>query len=114
MLSSIGDLIEPDTDEEKTFNLSIKQLAFIQQDNNVKFMNNIMKLMKQYKLQVEDINNILEKHVHNERVRLDKNEARRLKKHQEVDNNNELKSILSNKKCSKTKSNKTCSNSSKR
>ena len=106
MLSSIGDLIEPDTDEEKTFNLSIKQLAFIQQDNNVKFMNNIMKLMKQYKLQVDGINNILEKHVHNERVRLDKNEAIRLKKHQEVDNNNELKSILSNKKCSKTKSNK--------
>ena len=113
MLSSIGDLIEPDTDEEKTFNLSIKQLAFIQQDNNVKFMNNIVKLMKQYKLQVEDINNILEKHVHNERVRLDKNEARRLKKHQEVDNNNSLKGILSN-KSSKTKSNKQCSSSSKR
>ena len=80
MLSSIGDLIEPDTDDDKTFNLSIKQVKFIQQDNNVKFMNNIIKLMKHYKLQVEDINNILEKHAHNEQIRLDKNEARRLKK----------------------------------
>ena len=113
MLSSIDNLIEPDTDEEKTFNLSIKQLTFIQQDNNVKFMNNIMKLMKQHKLQIDDIYNILEKHAHNERVRLEKNENRRLKKNQEVDNNNSLKGILSN-KSSKTKSNKKCSSSSKR
>ena len=56
MLNSIGDLIEPDTDDDKKFNLSLKQLQFIQQDNNVKFMNNIIKSMKQYKLEVEDIN----------------------------------------------------------
>ena len=33
-----------------------------------------------YKLDVEDVNNILEKHVHNEQLRLDNNEARRLTK----------------------------------
>ena len=43
--------------------MSIKQLSFIQNDNNVKFMNNIMKLMKWYKLEVEDVNNIVEKHI---------------------------------------------------
>ena len=101
MLNTIGDLIEPDTDDDKTFNLSIKQLKFIQQDNNVKFMNNIIKLMKHYKLQVEDINNILEKHLHNEQNRMDRNEARRLKKTQEVDNNDKLISILSNKSSNK-------------
>ena len=68
-----------DADDDKKFNLSIKQLQFIQHDNNVKLMNNIIKLMKYYKLEVEDVNNILEKHVHNEQLRLDKNEARRLK-----------------------------------
>ena len=99
MLNTIGYLIEPDTDDDKKFNLSLKQLQFIQQDNNVKFMNNIIKSMKQYKLEVEDINNILEKYVHNEQNRIDRNEARRLKKTQEVrdDNNDKLVSILSNK-----------------
>ena len=43
MLNTIGYLIEPDTDDDKKFNLSLKQLQFIQQDNNVKFMNNIIK-----------------------------------------------------------------------
>ena len=99
MLNTIGYLIEPDTDDDKKFNLSLKQLQFIQQDNNVKFMNNIIKSMKQYKLEVEDINNILEKYVHNEQNRIDRNEARRLKTTQEVrdDNNDKLVSILSNK-----------------
>ena len=46
MSKGIEDLIEPDTDDEKKFNLSIKQLAFIQNDNNMKFMNNIMKTIK--------------------------------------------------------------------
>ena len=106
MLNTFKNLIEPDdADDDKKFNLSIKQLQFIQHDNNVKLMNNIIKLMKYYKLQVEDINNILEKHVHNEQIRLDKNEARRLKKNQEVDNNDELISILSN-KSNKKKPNK--------
>ena len=104
MLNTFKNLIEPDdADDDKKFNLSIKQLQFIQHDNNVKLMNNIIKLMKYYKLQVEDVNNILEKHVHNEQIRLDKNEARRLKKNQEVDNNNELISILSNKSSKKNK-----------
>ena len=66
MVKTLEDLIEPDTDDEKRFNLSIKQLSFIQNDNNIKFMNNIMKLMKQYKLEVEDVNNIIEKHVQSE------------------------------------------------
>ena len=36
MIKSIEDLIEPDTDDEKKFNLSIKQLQFIQNDDKAK------------------------------------------------------------------------------
>ena len=82
-VKTIEDLIEPDSENEKKFNLSIKQLNFIQNDNNIKFMNNIIKLMKQYKLETQDINNIVEKHIQNEFKKQEKNEARRLKKQQE-------------------------------
>ena len=41
MVKTIEDLIEPDSENAKKFNLSIKQLQFIQNDDNVKFMNNI-------------------------------------------------------------------------
>ena len=109
MIKSIEDLMEPDSENEKKFNLSIKQLNFIQNDNNIKFMNNIIKLMKQYKLEVEDINNIIDKYIQNELKKQERNEARRLKKQQEKINNNDssdddIKSILSNK--SSNKSNK--------
>ena len=63
-MKSIEDLIEPNTDDK--FNLSSKQLQFIQNDNNLKFVNEIMKTMKRYKYEVEDINNILDKHNQNE------------------------------------------------
>jgi len=43
MLKSFEDILEPDTDDEKRFSLSIKQFDFIQKDDNVKFMTNIMK-----------------------------------------------------------------------
>ena len=87
MFKSIEDVIEPDSDYEKRFNLSIKQLSFIQNDNNVNFMNNIMKLMKRYKLEVEDVNNIVEKHIQSEIKKQERNEARRLQKQQENNNN---------------------------
>ena len=100
----LEDLIEPESENEKKFNLSIKQLNFIQNDNNIKFMNNIIKLMKQYKLEVEDINNIIDKYIQNELKKQERNEARRLKKQQEKEkiNNNDssdddIKSILTNK-----------------
>ena len=109
MVKTIEDILEPGSEDEKKFSLSIKQLQFIQNDNNVKYMNNIIKLMKQYKLEVEDVNNIIEKHIQNELKKQEKNEARRLKKQQEKINNNDssdddIKSILSNK--SSNKSNK--------
>ena len=106
-VKTIEDLIEPDSENEKKFNLSIKQLNFIQNDNNIKFMNNIIKLMKQYKLETQDINNIVEKHIQNEFKKQEKNEARRLKKQQEKNNNNDsnseddIQSILSNKSSNK-------------
>ena len=108
MIKSIGDLIEPDTDDEKKFNLSIKQLQFIQNDDNIKYMNNIIKLTKQYKLEVEDINNIIDKYIQNEFKKQERNEARKLKKQQEKINNNDsnseddIQSILSNKSSNKS------------
>ena len=104
MVKTLEDIIEPDTDDEKRFNLSIKQLSFIQNDNNIKFMNNIMKLMKQYKLEVEDVNNIIEKHVQTEEKRLQRNETRRLQKQQEKNKQNDYDSeddVKSNKRSSK-------------
>ena len=106
MVKSIEDLIEPDENEKK-FNLSIKQLQFIQNDDNIKYMNNIIKLMKQYKLEVEDINNIIDKYIQNELKKQERNEARKLKKQQEKNNENDsnseddIKSIISNKSSNK-------------
>ena len=45
-VKTVEDLIEPDSENEKKFNLSIKQLNFIQNDDHIKCMNNIIKLMK--------------------------------------------------------------------
>ena len=106
MVKSIEDLIEPDNENEKKFNLSIKQLQFIQNDDNIKYMNNIIKLMKQYKLEVEDINNIIDKYIQNELKKQERNEARKLKKQQEKNINNDsdeddIKSIISNKSSNK-------------
>ena len=107
-VKTIEDLIEPDSENEKKFNLSIKQLNFIQNDNNIKFMNSIIKLMKQYKLEVEDINNIIDKYIQNELKKQERNEARKLKKQQEKINNNDsnseddIQSILSNKSSNKS------------
>ena len=106
-VKTIDDLIEPDSENEKKFNLSIKQLNFIQNDNNIKFMNNIIKLTKQYKLEVEDINNIIDKYIQNELKKQERNEARKLKKQQEKNNENDsseddIKSILSNRSSNKS------------
>ena len=108
MVKALEDLIEPDTDDEKKFNLSVKQLQFIQNDDNVKFVNNIIKIMKKYKLEVEDINNIIERHIINEVNKQDRNEARRLKKQQEKKHNNDssdedVKSNITSSKRSKKK-----------
>ena len=107
MIKSIEDLIEPDSENEKKFNLSIKQLNFIQNDDNIKYMNSIIKLIKTYKLEIQDVNNIVEKHIQNELKKQEKNETRRLKKQQEKINNNDssdddIKSILSNKSSNKS------------
>ena len=51
MSKSIEDLIEPDDDTK--FNLSLKQLQFIQNDNNMKFMSSIMKTMKNTNLKLK-------------------------------------------------------------
>ena len=59
-IKTIDDLIEPDTENEKKFNLSIKQLNFIQNDDNIKYMDNIIKIMKKHKLETQDTNNIVE------------------------------------------------------
>lgn len=116
MFKSIEDLTEPNTDDETRFNLSIKQLQFIQNDSNIKFINNIMKSMKKYKLEIGDVNNIIEQHVQNERKRIERNENRRLKKHQETNSDSndeyELKSALSTK--SSNKSNRRSKKSSSR
>ena len=106
-IKTIDDLIEPDTENEKKFNLSIKQLNFIQNDDNIKYMNDIIKLMKKYKLEVEDINNIIDKYIQNELKKQERNEARKLKKQQEKNNENDsseddIKSILSNRSSNKS------------
>ena len=51
MSKSIEDLIEPDDDTK--FSLSLKQLQFIQNDNNMKFMSSIMKTMKNTNLKLK-------------------------------------------------------------
>ena len=115
MSKSIEDYIEPDTDDAKKFNLSVKQLQFIQNDSNIKFVNGILKTMKKYKLEIEDINNILDKHIENEAKKQERNEARRLKRQeQQNDNTDEIKSILSNKSSNKTNRRTKRSNSRRR
>ena len=99
MSKSIEDLIEPDDDTK--FNLSLKQLQFIQNDNNIKIMSSIMKTMKKYKFEIEDINNILDKHIQSETKRIERNEARKSQKSQQKNKNDsnsedDIKSILSN------------------
>ena len=106
MIKSIEDIIEPNTDDNKKFNLSLKQLQFIQNDNNLKFVNEIMKTMKRYKYEIEDINNILDKHNQNELKKQEKNEARRIKKQQEKYNSNSEDEIISNKSSNKSNRNK--------
>ena len=106
MVKTIEDLIEPDSENEKKFNLSIKQLNFIQNDDNIKYMNSIIKLIKTYKLEIQDVNNIVEKHIQNELKKQERNEARKLKKQQEKNINNDsdeddIKSIISNKSSNK-------------
>jgi hypothetical protein len=110
MFKSIEDLTEPDTDGKK-FNLSIKQLQFIQNDSNLKFVNEIMKTMKKYKFEIEDVNMIIEKHNFNEEKKQERNEARRFKKQQEQINNNDndedgIKSNIRSSKRSKKRSSK--------
>ena len=107
-IKTIDDLIEPDTENEKKFNLSIKQLNFIQNDDNIKYMNSIIKLIKTYKLEIQDVNNIVEKHIQNELKKQERNEARKLKKKQQEKNNendsseDDIKSILSNRSSNKS------------
>lgn len=118
MFKSIEDLTEPNTDDETRFNLSIKQLQFIQNESNIKFINNIMKSTKKYKLEIGDINNIIEQHIQNEQKRMERNETRRLKKHQETNNDSndddELNNILSTKSSHKSNRRSKRSNSKKR
>ena len=89
MIKSLEDVIEPDSDYDRKFNLSIKQLQFIQNDGNIKHMDYIIKLMKKYKLELEDVINIVEKHIQTEMKKQERNEARRLQKQQEQNNNND-------------------------
>ena len=45
MFKSLEDVIEPDSDYDRKFNLSINQLQFIQNDGNIKHMDYIIKLI---------------------------------------------------------------------
>lgn len=78
----IHDFIEPETNDEKKFDLNLKQLNFIRDDNNITFMKNIMKVMKTYNLEVHDINTIIEDYHKNEIKKQERNEARRIKRNE--------------------------------
>ena len=65
MIHDIHDLTEPNTDNDNSFNLNLKQINFIRNDNNIEFMNNLMKIMKTYKLEVDDFKKIIEDYQHN-------------------------------------------------
>lgn len=79
-----NDYNEPDelseTDNDDNHNLTLKQINFIKNDNCVNFMINIMKIMKRHKLDIDDINTIIDDYKINENKKQAKNEARRLKK----------------------------------
>ncbi len=66
MIHDIQDLTEPNIDNGGSFNLNLKQINFIRNDNNIEFMNHIMKIMKTYKLEVHDFNKIIEDYQTNE------------------------------------------------
>ena len=57
MIHDIQDLTEPNTDNDKSFNL--QQINFIRNDYII-IMNNLMKLMKAYKLEVDDFKKSIE------------------------------------------------------
>ena len=46
MIHDVHNLTEPNTDTDNSFNLTLKQINFIRNDNTIEFMNNIMKIMK--------------------------------------------------------------------
>ena len=66
MIHDINDLTEPNTDNDNSFSLNLKQINFIRNDNKIEFMNNIMKIMKTYKLEVDDFKNIFEDYQNDE------------------------------------------------
>ena len=78
MFKSLEDLIEPGTDDDTTFSFSLKPLQFIYNVNYMKIMINNMKTMTMYKLEVDDINDILDKHFQSETRRTERNETRKI------------------------------------
>ena len=119
MMHDIHDLTEPNTDNDNSFNLNLKQINFIRNDNNIEFMNNLMKIMKTYKLEVDDVKNIIEDYQKNEIQKQERNELRKLKRNDQKKTNNDdsdddIKSILSNKSSSKNNRKIKRSNSRKR
>ena len=66
MVHGIHDLTEPNTDNDKSFHLNLKQINLIRNGNNIEFMNNLMKVMKTYKLEVDDFKKIIEDYQKNE------------------------------------------------
>ena len=76
MIHDIQDLTEPNIDNGGSFNLNLKQINFIRNDNNIEFMNNIMKIMKIYKLEVDDFKKIIEDYQKNEIKKQERNELR--------------------------------------
>ena len=66
----------------------------------MKTTSNVLKTMKNYKLEIEDINIILDKHIQSETKRIERNEARKSQKQQQTNKNDsnsedDIKNILS-------------------
>ena len=118
MIHDIHDLTEPNTDNDNSFNLNLKQINFIRNDNNIEFMNNLMKIMKTYKLEVDDFKKIIEDYQNNEIKKQERNELRKLKRNEQKktkdDSDDDITSILSNRSSNKNNRKIKRSNSRKR
>ena len=119
VIHDIQDLTEPNIDNGGSFNLNLKQINFIRNDNNIEFMNNIMKIMKIYKLEVDDFKKIIEDYQKNEIKKQERNELRKSKRNEQKNTNNDdsdddIKSILSNRSSNKNNRKIKRSNSRKR
>ena len=106
IIRDIHDFIEPDTDTDNAnaFNLNLKQINFIRNDNNIHVINNVMKLMKTYNLQTDDLKKSIEDYQKNEIKKQERNELRRLKRNDQkniIDDSSDDGNTISNKNSNK-------------